>query len=89
MPYRLSGQSGGRADRARATTRRRAPQLTRNRELCLRATVFLRMSKKNTSPTKPKLPRGRGSNKPASSTKINQATIEDMQREGLGIAAKE
>lgn len=47
------------------------------------------MSKKNTSPTKPKLPRGRGSNKPASSTKINQATIEDMQREGLGVAAKE
>ena len=47
------------------------------------------MTKKNSGPTKPKLPRGRGGNKPASSAKSNQATIEDMQREGLGVAAKE
>ena len=47
------------------------------------------MSKKNTSPTKPKLPRGRGGNKPAAAAQINQATTEEFEREGLGIAAKE
>lgn len=44
---------------------------------------------KNKPPAKPKSPRGRGGKKPAGSAKINQATTEDMQREGLGVAAKE
>ena len=39
--------------------------------------------------TKPKLPHGRVGKKPAATDKINQATTEDMQREGLGVAAKE
>ena len=47
------------------------------------------MTNKPTGPSKAKLPRGRGGNKPAASAKINQATTEDMQREGLGVAAKE
>jgi len=47
------------------------------------------MSKASTKPTKAKLPRGRASAKPAASDKLNQATTEDMQREDLGIAAKE
>lgn len=47
------------------------------------------MTKDKSAPAKPKLPRGRGGNKPAASAKINQATTEDMQREGLGVAAKE
>lgn len=47
------------------------------------------MTNKPAVPAKPKLPRGRGGKKPAASAKINQATTEDMQREGLGVAAKE
>ena len=47
------------------------------------------MTKKDKRPTKPRLPHGRGGNKPAASDKINQATTEDMEREGLGVAAKE
>ena len=47
------------------------------------------MTKAPSKPAKPKLPRGRRGAKPAASEKINQATTEDMQREGLGIAAKE
>ena len=47
------------------------------------------MTSKPPAKTKPKLPRGRAANKPAASDKINQATTEDMQRENLGIAAKE
>ena len=49
----------------------------------------LGMTSKPTGPSKPKLPRSRGGKKPSASTKINQATTEDMQREGLGVAAKE
>ncbi len=47
------------------------------------------MTKKPSGPSKAKLPRGRGGNKPVASSKTNQATTEDMQREGLGVAAKE
>ena len=47
------------------------------------------MTKAPSKPAKPKLPRGRRGAKPAASDKINQATTEDMQREDLGIAAKE
>lgn len=47
------------------------------------------MTNRPARPTKAKLPRGRGAAKPAASEKINQATTEDMQREELGIAAKE
>jgi hypothetical protein len=47
------------------------------------------MTKAPTRPTKAKLPRGRGGAKPAAADKINQATTEDLQREGLGVAAKE
>ena len=50
------------------------------------------MSKAPTTPaepTDPKLPRGRGGTKPSSSDKLNQATTEDMEREELGVAAKE
>lgn len=47
------------------------------------------MKSKQPGTAKPKLPSGRGGNKPAGSPKINQATTEDMQREGLGVAAKE
>lgn len=48
------------------------------------------MTKKAPSkPTKPKLPHGRAGPKPAAPDKINQATTEDMEREHLGIAAKE
>ncbi len=47
------------------------------------------MTKAPNKPTKPKLPHGRGGTKPAAADKINQATTEDMEREDLGIAAKE
>ncbi len=47
------------------------------------------MTKGQPQLTKPKLPRGRGGKKPPVSAKINQATTEDMEREGLGVAAKE
>lgn len=47
------------------------------------------MTTKKTSAAKPKLPRGKGGKKPAADARINQATTEDMQREGLGVAAKE
>ena len=39
--------------------------------------------------TAPKLPRGRGGPKTTASDKLNQATTDDLQREGLGVAAKE
>ena len=45
------------------------------------------MRSKPPGKTKPKLLRG--AKKPTASAKINQATTDDMQREGLGIAAKE
>ena len=47
------------------------------------------MSKAPTKPAKPRLPESRAGIKPAASDKINQATTEDLQREDLGIAAKE
>lgn len=47
------------------------------------------MTNKPSGPSKPKLPRERGGKKPAASTRNNQATTEDMEREGLGVAAKE
>lgn len=47
------------------------------------------MTTKKTAPTKPKLPRGKSGKKPAAAARINQATTEDLQREGLGVAAKE
>ncbi len=47
------------------------------------------MTSKTTSPSKPKLPRGRGGKKSGASDETNQATTEDMEREGLGVAAKE
>jgi len=45
-------------------------------------------AKTPTGSSKARLPR-RSAAKPAASAKINQATIEDLQREGLGVAAKE
>ena len=47
------------------------------------------MTTNKSSAAKPKLPRGKGGKKPAAAAKINQATTEDLQRAGLGIAAKE
>ncbi|MEO7635249.1 MAG: hypothetical protein ABIS38_06345 [Sphingomicrobium sp.] len=47
------------------------------------------MTSTKTGSTKPKLPRGRAAKKPLAAAKSNQATTEDMQREGLGVAAKE
>ncbi len=47
------------------------------------------MTKTPPKPSKPKLPHGRGGTKSAAADEINQATTEDMQREDLGIAAKE
>ena len=47
------------------------------------------MSTNKTSQAKPKLPRGKSGKKPAAAARINQATTEDLQREGLGVAAKE
>lgn len=46
------------------------------------------MTNKKSVPTKAKLPRGKSGKKPAAA-RTNQATTEDMQRAGLGIAAKE
>jgi hypothetical protein len=43
------------------------------------------MTKSPSKPAKPRLPRGRR----GATENINQATTEDMQREDLGIAAKE
>ena len=40
------------------------------------------------SSTKPKLPRGRPGAKPQDETE-NQATVEEFDREGLGVAPKE
>ena len=37
---------------------------------------------------KPKLPRGRGSNRPDSGD-LSQATAKDFEREGMGVAPKE
>ena len=47
------------------------------------------MTSKKSGQTEPKLPRGRAGKKPLATAKINQATTEDLQREGLGVAAKE
>jgi hypothetical protein len=47
------------------------------------------MTKPPEAPTKAKLPRGRRDAKASPSRKVHQATTDDMQREGLGVAAKE
>lgn len=45
------------------------------------------MIKKDTDRSKPRLPRGSGGKAPAA--QLNQATTEEFEREGLGVAAKE
>ena len=47
------------------------------------------MTNNKTIAAKPKLPRGKSGKKPAAAARSNQATTEDLQRAGLGIAAKE
>ena len=47
------------------------------------------MTEPTKAPTKARLPRGRRDAKASPSRKVHQATTDDMEREGLGVAAKE
>ena len=47
------------------------------------------MTNSTSQTSKPKLPRGKRGKPATVASKTNQATTEDMQREGLGVAAKE